>query len=332
MSSDVSDTQQPVFWGRLRQIFSRRGEDGGQRRRPRFNSVAVFLCALISCFLWFIFTMQEDYTAVLEVPTRVTNLPTEEALTEVPPATARVEVRGEGFKLLRFAFDPPALPIDVAAGQIDLGAVIDLPQGVSLLNVTPRQLSLAKEPRVARRVPVRLRADIATPPTHDLIAPPQIQPDSVTVSGAESLVGSLDAWPTERLRVENLRDTLATSVALADTLGGLVRHTTEAVRVTARAQQYTEGTREIEVRIPGSPERSVTLEPSTVRVRYRVPVAQYPASQEADGFFATVSYDALRADTTGRVRPSLVLPPGLDIRDVRVLPPTLRYYTYIADE
>ncbi len=327
----TADTQQPVFWERLRRLFSR-SREAEARRRPSANGIAVVFCVLISCLLWFIFTMQEDYTAVLEVPTRVANLPADEALAEAPPATARVEVRGEGFQLMRFAFDPPALPIDAAAGQIDLSAVLDLPQGVSLLNVTPRRLNVQKEPRVTRRVPVRLRATITTPATHALVEPPRLAPDSVAVSGAASLVESLAYWPTERLSVRDLRDTLSTPVALADTLGGLVRRTPDAVRVLARARQYTEGTREIDVRIPGSPERSVTLEPSSVEVRYRVPVEQHAAAQEAEGFFATVSYDALRADTTGRVRPELVLPAGLDIRDVRMTPPALRYYTFVPDE
>jgi hypothetical protein len=46
-------------------------------------------------------------------------------------------------------------------------------------------------------------------------------------------------------------------------------------------------------------------------------------------FFATVSYDEIRQDTTGRVQPDLVLPENVVLRDVEMIPQTLGYYERI---
>ena len=56
------------------------------------------------------------------------------------------------------------------------------------------------------------------------------------------------------------------------------------------------------------------------------------ASERAPDFFATVSYDQIREDTTGYVRPELHLPSDLIIRDPEMIPSRLQYYTFVAGE
>ncbi len=334
LATSESNSQGPIFWDRLRALFQRdEREDEPWRDRPRRREVAVVVCLLISCLLWFTFTLQEQYTVTFELPTRVANVPEGQALTSLPPEEVAVQVQGQGINLLRLRFSTVPLVIDASRERQDLSnAVQALPGDLTVQSVSPRILELEKEPQVTRRVPVRLRARIETPPTHDLLAPPDIQPDSVTVAGARSIVNELTYWPTDTLVVEGLRDSLVTRIALADTLSGLVSRGTDRVLVQVEAQQFTEGTRELDVLVQGSPDRAVTLEPSVIQVRYRVPISQYAQAEHAAGFFATVSYDEIRADTNGFVRPQLHVPDDLEIRDVRVSPPRLRYYNFIDNE
>ncbi len=327
MATPDADTQNPVFWERLQGLFAR--DEDPEADRPQRRGLVILFCALISFVMWFAFTLQEVQVASIEVPTRLINLRPDEALTEVPPEQVQAQVRGEGVQMLQMALDPPVVPINAAGEEVNLRNALNLPPGLVLVNVFPQYLTLEKEPRVSRYVPVRLRGRVETPPTHDLIDPPEVVPDSVRVTGAQSIVDSLAYWPTDSVVVRGVTDTLVRRVALADTLAGLVVRGMENVVLTARAQQFTEAQRTIDVHIPGSPERSVTLEPPSVHVRYRVPVGQYQRAQEAPDFFATVSYDQIRTDTTGRVTPRVHTPSYLEIRDVEVTPSFLRYYDFI---
>ena len=333
MASSDSESPRPIFWERLQGLFTRSERPGRPDEKPR-RGRAIALCIFASCFLWFVFTLQDDYTAVLDFPTRVYNLPSGEALTARPPRSARVQVRGEGIQLLRLSYNPPVLPIDAMAGEINLeeGVMPELPRGVRLENVSPRFVELQKEERVTRTLPIRLRGRIEASASHDLREAPQLTPDSVTVSGARSLVSSLQAWPTEPVEVADVTDSLLLRVPLADTLEGLVRRSADIVTVRALAQSITEGVREIEVRVPGAPQRAVTLEPRTVEVRYRTFVADWERAQQTPDFYATVPYEEILADTTGRVTPQVHLPAGLSISDVQISPPTLRYYTFQSEE
>jgi hypothetical protein len=294
------------------------------------------VCILVSSVLWLSLTLQEQRTVSFEVPTRIINMPEGKALTHVPPATVQVKVSGEGRQLIWLYMNPPTMPIDAASSEVNVESALDLAQeaGVRIESVEPQQVDLVKEPRVERSVPVASRVEVDLPPTHELLGPLRIRPDSITVWGAESIVGSLAAWPTERRTIRDLTDTLETSIALIDTLSQLVDRSTATVTLRAEAGKFAEATREVDVNVTGVPsdQNLVALEPSTIRVRYRVLFDQLFESQRASGFFATVAYSQIRTDTTGYVRPRIHTPPDLVIRDPEPIPARLQYYTFVSNE
>lgn len=301
---------------------------------PRRRGLIIAVCVLISFVLWLTFTLQEVKVVTLEVPTQVVNMPTDQALEQLPPPSVDVQVEGEGLQLLWMYYNPPVVPIDVGQEQVNLPEALSLPDNVRLQDVMPRQVSIAKEVRVTRRIPIRPRVHLETPPAYELVGVPRIEPDSVTVTGARSVIGGLEYWPTDSVAVENMRDSIDVQIPLADTLNELVSRDVRVVTFHAQAGRFAEATREIEVEVTGVPaeQNVVTLEPSTVRVRYRVLFEELFESQRAQDFFATVSYDQIRADTTGFVRPQLHLPSDLIIRDPEMIPARLQYYTFVAGE
>ncbi|QXD15251.1 hypothetical protein GQ464_017925 [Rhodocaloribacter litoris] len=301
---------------------------------PQNRGLVITVCIFTATLLWLIFTMQAVHTVSLSFPTEIRNLPPDEALVALPPRTVRVQVKGEGIQLLRLYYNPPTVPIDAGAGEINFdGVVTELAGGVQVEGVFPRTFVVRKEERTSRTVPIHARVEVRTPPAFELLGPVRLRPDSVAVSGAVSVLENLHFWPTVHRVFENVRDTLRTTVPLADTLAGLVLREFDAVEVLAVVEEFTEAVREIRVLVPGAPlgQEYVQLAPPTITVRYRVPLSQYDAAQRAEDFFATVSYDEIRADTTGRVRPRLHTPANLALRDVDYFPRTLRYFNVLLE-
>jgi hypothetical protein len=296
--------------------------------------MVITVCVAISSVLWLTFTLQEVKVVTLEFPTEVVDVPDEEALVALPPESASVQVEGEGVQLLWMYYNTPSIPIPASEQTVNLADALNLPDNVRLQSIAPRQITIEKEPRVTRRIPVQSRAQVETPQAFELIEPPRLRPDSVSVSGARSVVEGLTAWPTEPVTVDEVRDSVATRIPLADTLNQLVTRTPDLVTLIARSGKFAENTREIAVEVTGVPsgQNVVALEPSTIRVKYRVLFDQLFASERAPDFFATVSYDQIREDTTGFVEPSLHLPSDLIIRDPEKIPPRLQYYTFVAGE
>ncbi len=321
---------------RLRARFMRPRSDAHHGDEPPSRrGLAITTSVLISVVLWFTLSMRETYTVQVELPTEIVNLADDMALLEQPPASVQVQVQGGGIDLFGLKLKKPNAQIDAAQDEIVLDdLVLNLPKGVVFESVSPRVFNLRKERRIARKIPIQLRARIEAAGTEELLHPPVLDPDSIVVSGARSIVNNLAYWPTTFIRRTGLKDSVVVRVPLSDTLDGLVNKSHLATTLTAVARPFTEGTRQIRVLVSGVPSNQhvVSLEPSTVRVTYRVPLSQYDEVQQADDFFATVPYEEIRADTTGRVTPHLDYPPHLILRKVEVWPATLRYYERLVDQ
>lgn len=324
-----------------------RGSGGGVRlsiRRPRpadaddadddgGRGLAMLLSLVVALALWFTFSMRETYTVSVTVPIEVTSVPRGQALRSSPPATVTAQVQGEGWSLIALTRRVPPVRLAATSPQVDIVAALSegrLPAGVSVVGAQPRTVELDLDTRTTRRVPIRLVTSLDMAPSHGLLRPPILSPDSVVVSGAQSLLGTLTSWPTEPLTGENVRSSLAQWVLLRDTLGGLVDTDRRQTLARVLIGEFTEGERMLPVEVRGRPADApdVRFEPAMVRATYRVPSDDtYERAEAAEGFVATVDYaDILRDTTSGTVPVSPRVPPGLDVRDVVVTPSRVGYF------
>lgn len=303
----------------------------GLENEARRRWIAIFLSGLVAFVLWFTFSMRESYSVVVEMPLVVSNLPEGQALRQLPTQTARVTVQGEGWELLALRRRPPVLEINAQDERFDVfSAASDgshLPPGVSVQSVAPSVIETDLEPRIERLLPVRPRAQISTASLYELIGEPTVEPDTVLVAGARSIINSLVAWPTEEVVREDVGASFTTTVALSDTLSGLVEVSLDEVTLSVPVALFTEASRELEVRTEGTPPGSnpVRLIPSTVTVTYSIPMNEFDRAETSEHFYAVVDYASAINDTTGTVQPILHLPQELHVRNARITPRRLEY-------
>jgi len=309
-----------------------REAEGEERGRP----LAALLALGVAVVLWFTFSMRETYTVAVQAPLVVARLPADRALSRLPPPTATLQLQGEGWSLLSLTRNPPTVEIragDEATGLVQAATESSrLPPGVSVLGAQPATLKLSIEEAVARMLPVRLVGAVSVAPPYGLLRPPVIRPDSIRVTGARSVMAGLQWWPTEPVDAGSLRRTEVTSVALSDTLAGLVARSAGRATVTFEVEQFTEGERLLEVRVINVPPdvSAVRLLPARVRATYLVPVASdfFERARSAPDFVAEVDYMEIARDTTlGTVSVSPRVPDGLPVRQVRISPSRLEYFT-----
>jgi hypothetical protein len=325
-----SDSQGAIFWDRLRDLFVP-DEEPRPREKPR-RGLAITVCVLLSVILWLSLTLTEERMQELRLPVEVTETPEGQALAERPPSHVRVQVEGPGLDLLRLLYNPPVVSVDATTDQVNVEEQIKISQA-SLESVTPASFEITLDSLSTRRVPVRSRVRVNLEDAYELIDPPDWNPDSVQVKGAESVVAGVEAWPTDSMTIDNLQDTVKVQVSLQDTLQGLAEVTPESVRLVARAGRFAKEKREVEVEVTGVPSGQdlVSLQPASVRIQYRVLFEDMFKARNSSEFFATVSYDQIRSDTTGYVTPRVGVPTDLRIRDPEPIPSRLRYYTFISE-
>ena len=322
----------PNLFDRLRDLLPDMGErPDAEEHEARRRTLAILMSLVVAIVLWFTFSMRESYSVVVEMPIVVERLPEGRALSRPPPEQARVTVQGEGWELLKIRRSPPPLEINTPDETINVFSSASessrLPPGVVVQSVIPATLTLELEPRITRTLPIRIRSKLKAAELYDFMGAPTVEPDTVQVSGARSIINGLQEWPTALLEREDVNRTFTTELPLSDTLAGLVDKSLNRVEVTATAELFTEATRELQVRTEGAPPDSdpVRLIPSRVTVTYRVPVDQYQRSIDTEAFYAFVPYASAINDTTGTLQPVLHLPEELVIRDPRFEPRRLQY-------
>ena len=92
---------------------------------------------------------------------------------------------------------------------------MDLPEGVRVVEVTPRSVTLHLEPVVERRIPVEVRFE-GDPPEGFQRLGFQVTPDEVRVSGPESHVQAIEKAYTETISLAGQRESLTMPQAAID--------------------------------------------------------------------------------------------------------------------
>ena len=325
---------------RLRAMLPAADPDAGSEEPPSRRSLAMLLSLVVASVMWFSFSMRETYPLTLRLPIEIARTPDGQALRDAPPASAVVTLAGDGWTLLSLTRRRPTIRVVAERATVDLGAALretGLPAGVAVQGVQPASIELALDTETRRTLPVRLVADIDTRPTHDLLRPPTLMPDVVEVTGAQSLLGQLDAWPTVPFEIENVDASFSRRIALADTFRGLLRPAVRSTVVSVEVGEFTEGSRELEIEVVNLPPSvvGVRFQPARVRAVYRAPAVggTFDEARSTPAFRAVVDYADIRRDPSDGVVPVQARwPATLDVRQVELQPSRVEYFLQTAPE
>jgi YbbR domain-containing protein len=319
------------LWERLIQK-SEEGEIADMGRERIIVFVAAFILAVC---LWFMVNLNRVYNLNVEVPIQGGEVPQDQALAQELPEAASVSVTGEGWKLLSFYNNPPSVNVDVTASQVNL---YDQVQGqvkamsnVNVSKVQPLMLTLDLEPRTSKMVPVRPMLDVSFEGQYGFIGEPNLQPDSITISGATSLIDSITSWPTDSLQMSGVSGDISQLVNLKKST--LVSLSRQQVQFSGTVSQFTEGETTVPINTRNLPAgQSISFSPSSITVTFDVPISEY-ANVEAEQLFrAYLNYQQIETDSTGYVKPNIEQISGKNHIKIRSATPQQVAYFLVLDE
>jgi YbbR domain-containing protein len=324
------------WFSRTYNEFSRRKLSRDKEDIPQSERIIVFIFAfMIALSMWLLVNLGRDFNLTLNLPVMHADPPEGRAFITEIPRNANTTVSGEGWKLISIYNNPPQVIVPVEEGTINVfeavqASLSNFPD-VSVSKVQPMIVNVNTEEKMEKRIPVRNEVTIETRRRFNVIGSISITPDSVTVSGARSLVEPIESWPTEARELEDVKENLDIEVQLRRAQR-LIQLNTEQVRIKAEIAEFTEG----EVRIPVvtrnlPPGRRVSYSPSVLTVRYDVPITQYNEASSVIPFQAYVNYSTIVNDTTGYVTPQIE--PVIEDLDVRLRsyqPRRVSYFNVVA--
>ncbi len=300
---------------------------------PSRSLYIILASVLFGVLVWFSVAMSEQYQVSIAAPLEIERVPEGRALrTAVPPAL-QLRLRGSGWQLASLLWASNLtlrFPVQLFHGahraitRQDVAEIVAARPGIQLADMAPESGYVDLERRAEKTVPIALDCQVSFKEGYGQVGPTVISPESVTVSGAESVVRSLDGWSTAHGDFENVRSPVEADLPLAHSL--TYRLTLSVARVHMRlnvepfAEKTLSGLAVEPIAVP--PNRELILIPPKIDIVARGGIKQLGSLAPGD-FHVTVNYRNVIADSSGMVDADVDAPS--DIQVVSKKPDKLQY-------
>lgn len=324
---------------RIRSFFSggsssKQDDSDNEYSENREKIVAFGIAFFISICLWFIVNLSRDFNVTIQVPIQVANVPGDEIVSSDVPDEASVNVSGEGWNIISVYNNPPRVLVSAQSPDVNLADQIrnqlNAFSNLNIIQVQPNRLTVETEKKASKKVPIvnNVRLDIHE--QFGLLNEPELTPDSVTISGAESKLENIDRWSTAEVQINNVNSNIERSVPLVSPEAGLTL-SPSSLNFVAEVAEFTEAEVRVPIRTLNLPSgRAVTYNPSSILVRFDVPLNQYSEIQGRRPFRAYVDYSVIEQDSSGRVAPAVeVVETDYQIRLRSFQPPRVSYFRIV---
>ena len=329
----ISDRFKSFFSG---SNIARTEETDSGTFQSREKVIAFTVATVIALSLWFIVNLSRDFNITIQVPIQLTNLPSDLTISNDIPATASVNLTGEGWKLITVYGNPPRVLVNAESQQVNLteqirnqvGAFSDL----NIVQVEPSQLVIETERKATKRVPLISLVDVTLRDQYGFLSDPVTVPDSITLSGPESVIADITTWETEQLEKRGVTQSSEAEVKVRPGSQGVTVSPSTAT-ISLEVAEFTEAEMRVPIRTRNLPSgRAVTYNPSTITVRFDVPLHQFSQVEGTRPFQAFVDYNDIEGDDSGRVTPEVeIADSGYIVRIRSFQPPRVSYFRVIED-
>jgi len=263
------------------------------KNNRRLGIFLIFIA--ISTIFWFLTQLEEVYVTRISYPVEYQDMPENKIVVGNLPTHMRLEIRGQGFKLLEYKFSNELNPLILHINSYNLQTLEDdnspryyivtqttatriaqqLSQDVEILDITPDTLFFEFAEKINKKVPVQPSLEYSFARQMMLQGSIQIEPDSVTITGPNSVLDTIHRIPTRAKKYTDLQATVHASIGL-EKPHEQVELSTRRVQLTIPVEQYTEGVVQKDVQVIHVPDSVVVKTfPRSVTITYLVGLSQY---------------------------------------------------------
>lgn len=226
---------------------------------------------LLALLLWAAVTTDKTYSIRVSLPLEIAQLANGYVLSEPPPKTINLKLKGKGRALLGLYFYKPVIRIELPS--VNHSQVIDLRDyqnqfyvgqelGITVEDVLePKKIDLKVDRYKEALKPIVINHNIKPLPGYSLTGV-FLQVDSVKVMGPAGLIDQIDKIESVQIKIENVRYPFTEKVELLTPYPEIVKIEPRAINVDFRIEQIVERQLyNIPIQIIGAPEN---LEPMAI--------------------------------------------------------------------
>lgn len=261
-----------------------------QRKSAKSKTKSVLIFIVISVFLWFLTKLSKPYQDHIQLEVSYTNLPSGKMLRNELPKWVDVNIEATGFKLLYTKLFQPKIEINLRGMVLNNedSFVLDfndqknkiedqLSKFMKIKFFDSPQVQVYFDNLETKLVKVEPRVSISYKDNYDAYGLPQLNPDSVLVSGPKSILDTLKRVETEVLVITDLNNNLERNLALTGRNEYKdLSFQTDQVNYLLRVREFTEEMVSVPFTIKNKPvNEDFNTFPNTVEISFRVALEDY---------------------------------------------------------
>lgn len=293
------------------------------------------ICIGIALLFWLLVKLSQNFRMTKAVYISIST-PVNKALSTPPPGNVAVQLQGTGWQLLGEHFSGKQIRISYDAGATDQVVISsgqlrqDIQAKLSsntlrIIDINLDQVVIELEDEVYKKIPVALQSNIDFAPEYQLKEPIYLQPDSILISGPVTLIGSIQAWPTDSLILSDLKQSTRLELALQQPPKGILIET-PAVKAFIEVEAYTAKSLFIPLSIINAPD-SVRVFPDKIKLECTVGLSLYEEVDAAD-FVLEVDIGGVR-QKEGKTTVPIVLKRSPDfVRNIHFTPQAAEFFIF----
>ena len=287
----------------------------------------------ISLLFWLLIKLSQDYKANREVAIRYT-VPAEMSYVTIPPKKVQVTLEGRGWDLMydyfgrrnnELNFNLASLPSQTITNNQLKGKMAENARSsnVSVVDMSFDYITVELGERASKKIPVILERQLSFAPEHQLQAPIQIIPDSITINGPSELLAEYISWPTTLLALSNLKSTINRPVTLQANTRAQIALSTSVVQVNIPIEQFTEKSLFLPVTVKNAPD-SLKVFPNKVKTNFVVGLSQYDSIAAKD-FRLEVDLNNVPINQANNTAPILLTKKPTAVKNIRFSPKSVQF-------
>lgn len=274
--------------------------------------IVVFLvCVLIATALWFLNALNKDYSTTVSYPVKYINPPSNQFLSNQPPARLDLKVDAHGFTMLRhklsFSFSPIILnlsnltrDIDSKSGRYSIRTTSlirriseQVSNEITITGILPEYLQLVLDSLKTKTVPVKLDINLDYKPQFNLKDPISATPNIIKITGPSAILDTIYLLKTEQQSFNKLDADVSKEIDII--LPEKVTVSPQKITVKIAVEKFTEKEMKIPIEIINTPKNSkIKLFPSEIKVLFTVGLSEFDNIKSSD-FRAFVDYNLIES-------------------------------------
>ncbi len=291
----------------------------------------ILFTVFLALLLWVIVTLSSNFYTSVYLPIKVHLSDSTLAVSAVSHRFVIVGVQGEGWVLSGYYWGGDrsidVYPENKKGSQIITARDLIKQEKLftsetNVVNVMPEVFTVTIEEKIKKEVFVKPFLRLVFAPKYELVEAPRVIPPKIVIEGPKSLVKKTDTLKTKFYRFENLKDTLTFTAEIA--YPRYIYPEKKSVQIFLNVQKIVDKQiKNVELEIKGVPKNAeLIIFPTRVAVNVRGGINLLGKLTEKE-VSAFVLYGEALKDTTGAIKPHVLLPEGIEL--LGVVPNKIEY-------